>query len=193
MVSILLTFARWKVVFSLFLILHRAFSHFMCLTFCQFRKRTMVQSWFQKLYWNQNCDLVGNRVVEIEIFNFCLFVCLFTCLFVPHVLPISQEENGPIIIPKTVLKSGLWRCSESGCGIFNLKLLYFSQHSVQCTYLRNFSYFVCLTMSPFQAWKTTSLSNSKPTFHVDTVYEKSYSVKRYSHHHHGFWSCNKRS
>ena len=36
-----------------------------------------------------------------------LFVCLFTCLFVPHVLPILQEENGPIIIPKTVLKSGL--------------------------------------------------------------------------------------
>ena len=58
-----------------------------------------------------------------------IFVCLFTCLFVPHVLPISQEENGPIIIPKTVLKSGLWRRSESGCGIFNLKLLCFSLHS----------------------------------------------------------------
>ena len=49
------------------------------------------------------CDVVPELVVEIEIFNFCLF----TCLFVPHVLPISQEENGPIIIPKTVLKSGL--------------------------------------------------------------------------------------
>ena len=59
-----------------------------------------------------------------------LFVCLFTCLFVPHVLPISQKENGPIMIPKTVLKSGLWRRSESGCGIFNLKLLYFSLHSI---------------------------------------------------------------
>ena len=44
--------------------------------------------------------MVGNLVVEIEIFNFCLFVCLFTCLFVPHVLPISQEENGQIMIPK---------------------------------------------------------------------------------------------
>ena len=52
-----LTFGYWKVVFSLFLILYRAFS--------QVRK--------------------------------------------PHVLPISQEENGPIMIPKTVLKSGLWR------------------------------------------------------------------------------------
>ena len=138
----LLTFGHWKVVFSLFLILHRAFSHFVNLTFCQFRKRKMVQSWFQKLFWNQDCDVVCNLVVEIEIFEF-LFVCLFTCLYLPHVLPISQEENGPIIIPKTVLKSGLWRHSESGCGIFNLKLLYFSQHS--STYrtvdIFNFSHF----------------------------------------------------
>ena len=43
-------------------------------------------------------DLVPNLVVEIEIFNFCLFV--------PHVLPILQKENGSIMIPKTVLKSG---------------------------------------------------------------------------------------
>ena len=39
MVSNLLTFGHWKVGFSLFLILNRAFSHFMYLTFCQFRKR----------------------------------------------------------------------------------------------------------------------------------------------------------
>jgi len=80
-VSILLTFCNWKVVFSLFLILHRAFSHFMYLTFCQFRNRKMVQSWFRKLFWNQDCDVVGNLVVEIEIFHFCLFVCLLVCLF----------------------------------------------------------------------------------------------------------------
>ena len=49
------------------------------------------------------CNVVPNLFVDIEIFDFCLF----TCLFVPHVLPISQEENGPIMIPKTVLKSGL--------------------------------------------------------------------------------------
>ena len=97
-------------------------------------------------------DLVPNLVVEIEIFNFCLFVYLFVCtshfpnfargkwsnhdsknfseirtvtwsviwlwkmkfsifvcLFVPHVLPILQNENGSIMIPKTVLKSGLLR------------------------------------------------------------------------------------
>ena len=47
------------------------------------------------------CNVVPNLFVDIEIFDFCLF----TCLFVPHVLPISQEENGPIMIPKTVLKS----------------------------------------------------------------------------------------
>ena len=41
----------------------------------------MVQSWFQKLFWNQDCDVVGNLVVEIEIFNFCLFVCLLFCLY----------------------------------------------------------------------------------------------------------------
>ena len=46
------------------------------------------------------CDVVPNLVVEIEDINFC-------CLFVPHVLPILQEENGPIMIPKTVLKSEL--------------------------------------------------------------------------------------
>ena len=47
--------------------------------------------------------MVVNLVVEIEIFNFCLFVCLFTCLFVPHVLLISQKENGLIMIPKNLL------------------------------------------------------------------------------------------
>ena len=80
-VSNLLTFGHWKVVFSLFLILHRAFSHFMYLTFCQFRKRKMVQSWFQKVFWNKDCDVFGNLVVEIKNFNFCLFVCLFVCLY----------------------------------------------------------------------------------------------------------------
>ena len=42
MVSNLLTFGHWKVVFSLFLILNRAFLHFMYFTFYQFRKRQMV-------------------------------------------------------------------------------------------------------------------------------------------------------
>ena len=50
--------------------------------------------------------MVRNLIVKIENFNF-LFICLFSVLFVPHVLPISQKENGPIMIPKTVLKSGL--------------------------------------------------------------------------------------
>ena len=112
MVKNLLTFGHLKVVFSLFLISYRAFSHFMylpekiqvsqkrkdstskckrqnlfidvtsfqiwfvclhvCLSlmFCQFRKRKMVQSWFQKQFWNQNCDVVSNLVA---IYNFDLF------------------------------------------------------------------------------------------------------------------------
>ena len=49
------------------------------------------------------CDVVPNLVVNIKIF----IICLFAFLFVPHVLLILQEENGPIMIPKAVLKSGL--------------------------------------------------------------------------------------
>ena len=33
----------------------------------------MVQSQFQKLFWNQDCDVVSNLVVEIAIYNFDLF------------------------------------------------------------------------------------------------------------------------
>ena len=47
------------------------------------------------------CDVVPNLVVDIEIF------ILFVCLFVPHVLLIFIKENGPNMIPKPVLKSGL--------------------------------------------------------------------------------------
>ena len=43
------------------------------LTFCQFRKRKMVQSWFQKLFWNLDCEVVRNLAVEIAIYNFDLF------------------------------------------------------------------------------------------------------------------------
>ena len=81
LVNNLHTFCHWKVVFSLILILHRAFSHFMYLTFCQFRKRKMVQSWFQKLFWNQDCDVVSNLVVEIAIYNFDLFHSALLCIW----------------------------------------------------------------------------------------------------------------
>ena len=33
----------------------------------------------------------------------------FFSFYVPHVFPILQEENGPIMIPRTVLKLKLWR------------------------------------------------------------------------------------
>ena len=43
------------------------FCLFVCLypMFCQFRKRKMVQSWFQKLLWNQDCDVIKIKRYEI--------------------------------------------------------------------------------------------------------------------------------
>ena len=38
-------------------------------------------SFLVKLFLNLDCDVVSNLVVEIEIFNFCLFVCLLVCLY----------------------------------------------------------------------------------------------------------------
>ena len=51
-------------------------------------------------------NVVPNLVVDIEIVNVCLFVYLFVG---PHVLLILQKGNGPIMIPKTALKSRLLR------------------------------------------------------------------------------------
>ena len=51
--------------------------------------------------------MFGNLVVEIKNFNFCLFVVyLFVCT---SRFANFEKENGPIMIPKTVLKSGLRR------------------------------------------------------------------------------------
>ena len=73
-VSNLLTFGHWKVVFSLFLILHWAFSHFMYL-----RSFTKEEGLHHKMYKTKldHCSgVVPNLIVEIETFNFvCLFVC----------------------------------------------------------------------------------------------------------------------
>ena len=51
------------------------------LTFCQFRKRKMVQSWFQKLFLNQGCDAVLNLAVEFSIWNFYIFHYTLICRF----------------------------------------------------------------------------------------------------------------
>ena len=48
-------------------------------------------------------------IMIINSFMFRLFVCLLTCFLIPNVLLILQKENGPIMIPKTALKSGLLR------------------------------------------------------------------------------------
>ena len=77
-VSNLLTFGHWKVVFSLFLILYRAFPHLMYL------RKFKFQGLHHKMYKIKLfhcCDVVPNPVVEIEIFNFGLFVCLLVCLY----------------------------------------------------------------------------------------------------------------
>ena len=54
------------------------------LTFCQFCKRKMVQSWFQKLFWNQDCGMVWLWKLQFTISIF------FTALFCPcivHLVP----------------------------------------------------------------------------------------------------------
>ena len=54
---------------------------------------------------------IGGAVAALQVSptrgSFFLFVSLFSCLFVPHILLILQEENDPIMIPKTLLKSAL--------------------------------------------------------------------------------------
>ena len=47
-------------------------------------------------------------------------------LSVKHVCPISHKTNPPIMIPKIVLKSVLWRCSESAQYFCIFQLLCFS-------------------------------------------------------------------
>ena len=129
MVSNLLTFSQWKVVFSIISFYIGLFRILCTWENSSFAKEEGLH---HKMYKTKTCSLLWCRSKSgcgNWKFQF-LFVCLFTFLFVPHVLPISQKENGPIMISKTVLKSGLWRRSESGCGIFKLKLLVFSLHSI---------------------------------------------------------------
>ena len=76
-----LTFGYWKVVFSLFLILYRAFSHFMYMSNSSFAKEEGVHHKMYKTKLVHCCDVVPNMVVEIETFNFCLFVWLLVCLY----------------------------------------------------------------------------------------------------------------
>ena len=45
-----------------------------------------MKIWFQKLFWNQDCDVVNNLVVEVAIYNFDLFHCTLVgvCCRVGH-------------------------------------------------------------------------------------------------------------
>ena len=43
----------------------------------------MVQSWFQKLFWNQDCYVVSNLLVGIATYNFELFHSALICTYIP--------------------------------------------------------------------------------------------------------------
>ena len=66
---------------------------------------------------------------------FSLFLILyraFSQVRKPHVLPILQEENGPIMIPKTVLKSGLWHGLVVEIAIYNFDLFHCALLPMYC-------------------------------------------------------------
>ena len=81
MVRNLLTVGHWKVVFLLFLILYRAFSHFLYLRKFNFPKEEGLPHKMYKTKLVHGCDVLPNLVVEIKIFKFCLFVGLLVCLY----------------------------------------------------------------------------------------------------------------
>ena len=60
----------------------------------------------------------------------CYRISKLPPLSVNYVCPISQETNHPIMIPKIVLKSVLWRGSESALTCCIFQLLCFSLHPI---------------------------------------------------------------
>ena len=104
-VSNLLTFDHWKVIFSLFLTLYRAFSHFTYLWKFKFGKRRkdfttkcviqnlfIAVTWFQIWLWKLNW---------IEIYNFDLFHCtLGGSLRLPSVLIMQENVLDPILLTR---------------------------------------------------------------------------------------------
>ena len=59
------------VIFNFCLFLRFVFVYTSC--FVKFCKRKIVQSWFQKRFWKQDCDVVSNPLVEIATYNLDLF------------------------------------------------------------------------------------------------------------------------
>ena len=78
-------------------------------------------------------------------------------LSVNYVCPISQETNHPIMIPKIVLKSVLWRGSESARYFCIFQLLCFSLHPnvhVHLIVTRIWSQVMSQGASAFQLWES---------------------------------------
>ena len=66
--------------------------------FTHFRK--VVQSWFKKLFWNRDCNVVSNLFVEITIYNFDL---LHSALHIAYVILSSTEYCAAAYVAK------IWR------------------------------------------------------------------------------------
>ena len=88
---------------------------FVCLFVCLFTclsvphvmpisQEEMVQSWYQKLFWNQGCDVVSNLVVEIEIYNFDLFYTVLERyeIWIIRVWTLSPGDSSDQL--------GIWKC-----------------------------------------------------------------------------------
>ena len=93
----------------------------------------MVGSWFWKLFWNQTCDQdqvfgFNPKFEDNDLKSGCYRVPKLPPLSVNYVCPISHKTNHPIMIPKIVLKSVLWRGSESALTFWIFQLLCFSLH-----------------------------------------------------------------
>ena len=93
---------------SLFLILYRAFSHFMYLSNSSFAKEEGVHHKMYKTKLVHCCDVVPNLVVYVKNFNFCLFVCLYLtfCQFRKRIWSNHISKNCSEI--KTVTWSVIW-------------------------------------------------------------------------------------
>ena len=82
----------------------------------------------------------------------CYRISKLPPLSVNYVCPISQKTNHPIMIPKIVLKSVLWRGSESARYFCIFQLLCFSLHPTEYAPKQlKLSYLVCIieTLAPF--------------------------------------------
>ena len=85
-------------------------SHFHCFSSLQKRpfrcpkRKSETRSDIRSVTWLRGKKFAHFRPLKSGFLAFSHFIQGFFSFYVPHVLPISQEENGPIMIPKSVLK-----------------------------------------------------------------------------------------